>query len=112
MTPASSGTSRPSPSGGYRLVALVEPERGNTVVVGEMSPDPPQESQSSHRPAPTVKGRGRARLGQAVIGLMIALVLSIAWVRQRQVPGPDIIRIIVLPFENLGKPEDPYLRPG
>lgn len=102
------------PKRGYRLLAPVELEReeaetgrGGVSIPLPQSPDPP----------PTSRGSRRTRLIQAAAGMMLALALWIAWGRheaRRQVSEQhkEGIRIVVLPFENLGKPEDPYFATG
>ena len=124
------------PKRGYRLLAPVEPERDEANAVGEVSPGP--SPQSPANPGSTLMPRRswRTRLIPAVAGLMVALALWIAPSRHkaqrqvsgqldvkakdgiRQVPGQlgveakDGIWIVVLPFENLGKPEDPDFAAG
>jgi adenylate cyclase len=102
------------PKRGYRLLAPVELERRATETVGETSPGPLQQSPADPGSTPISGGSRRTRLVQALAGLMVALALWIAWDRhetQRQVSGQPI-RIVVLPFENLGAPEDPYFAAG
>lgn len=101
------------PKRGYRLLAPVEPERDEVETVGEgktaLLPRSPAQPES-----PTFQGRKRWVL-QAAACMMLALVLWIAWVRheaRRQVEATNVIRIVVLPFEDLGNPEDPYFAAG
>ena len=91
------------PKRGYQLVAVVEPE--------QVPSEAPPASPSIASPAPAPAKWGRARLVQAAAVLMVALVVWIAWARQR-VKGNDEIRIVVLPFENLGQAEDPFFAAG
>jgi DNA-binding winged helix-turn-helix (wHTH) protein/TolB-like protein/Tfp pilus assembly protein PilF len=124
------------PKRGYRLLAPVEPERDEAEAVEEASPEPSSQSPANPGSTPLSRGSWRARLILAVAGMMVALALWIAWSRheaQRQVSGQigvkakdgirqvsgqlgvkakDGIRIVVLPFEELGKPEDPYFAAG
>jgi TolB-like protein/Flp pilus assembly protein TadD len=103
------------PKRGYRLLAPVEPEGDAAEPAGEAPLDPPPPSPPHPGPAPTFKGSWRVRLLQAASGMMIALALWIAWSRheaQRSIKPKDGIRIVVLPFENLGEPADPYFAAG
>jgi adenylate cyclase len=102
------------PKRGYRLLAPVELERGEAGTVEETFPGPPQRSPADPGSTSSSGGSRRIRLIQALVGLMAALALWIAWNRyeaQRQAPGQPI-RIVVLPFENLGAPEDPNFAAG
>jgi DNA-binding winged helix-turn-helix (wHTH) protein/TolB-like protein/Flp pilus assembly protein TadD len=108
------------PKRGYRLLAPVEVEREGAETAGGGTPIPVPQSPAHSGSAPASRGSRKARLLQAVAGMMLALALWIVWDRQAhrrvlQQPGPeakDGIRIVVLPFENLGKPEDPYFAAG
>ncbi|HYX23356.1 MAG TPA: winged helix-turn-helix domain-containing protein [Thermoanaerobaculia bacterium] len=103
------------PKRGYRLLAPVEPERNEAEAAGEASPAPSSQSPANPGSTPMSRGSRRVRLIQAAAGLMVALALWIAWSRheaQRQVSAKDGIRIVVLPFENLGKPADPDFAAG
>jgi DNA-binding winged helix-turn-helix (wHTH) protein/TolB-like protein/predicted Zn-dependent protease len=108
------------PKRGYRLLSPVEPERDEAEAAGEASPIPSQSPAIPGSP-PTIGGSRRVRLIQVAAGLIAALALWIAWdhrTAQRQVsrpldlPAKDGIRIVVLPFENLGEPEDSYFAAG
>ena len=99
------------PKRGYQLVAVVEPEQ----VPSELPPEilPPSS------PAPKPAERGRVRLAKAAAVLMVALVLWIAWARHeaklekdKKIPKEKEIRVVVLPFENLGEPEEPFFAAG
>ena len=112
------------PKRGYRLLAPVQPERDETGAAGKESPGPLPQAPAIPGSIPTSRGSRRARLLQAVAGMMMALALWIAWDHReayRQVSGiseqlgleaKNGVRIVVLPFENLGEPEDPYFAAG
>lgn len=99
---------------GYRLVAAVELAPDEPAEVKEAPPEPPLETLPPAPPAaPRAVGRRRVRLAKAAIILMAALVLWIAWVRhEAKLKKDHQIRIVVLPFENLGEPEDPFFAAG
>lgn len=102
------------PKRGYRLLPPVELEHDETEPVEEVSPGPLQQSPVNPGWTPAYRGSRRTRLIQALAGLTVALALWIAWDRheaRRQV-SKEGIRIVVLPFEDLGKPEDPYFATG
>ncbi len=104
------------PKRGYRLLAPVEPERNGVETVGGEDPAPLPQNPPHPDSPPISRGSRRARLIQAVAGMLLALALWIAWGRHeaRQVSEQqkDGIRIVVLPFESLGKPQDPYFAAG
>jgi len=99
------------PKRGYRLLAPVELERDEAEVPGEASPGPP-----SLAPPDPPRGSRKVRIFQAALALVLSLALWIAWdhrqAQRRAQEAKDGIRIVVLPFENLGKPEDPYFTAG
>jgi len=99
------------PKRGYRLLAPVELERDEAEVTGEASPGP-----SSLAPPDPLRGSRKVRIFQAALALVLSLALWIAWDHRQAQRGvqeaKDGIRIVVLPFENLGKPEDPYFTAG
>jgi adenylate cyclase len=99
------------PKRGYRLVAGVES-------VGEAARERDEEYPVTLPEIPSApRWSWRARSVQAVAVLVVALTLGVLWI-EREGAGhanPEAnggIRIIVLPFENLGKPEDPYFAAG
>jgi DNA-binding winged helix-turn-helix (wHTH) protein/TolB-like protein/Flp pilus assembly protein TadD len=103
------------PKRGFRLLAPVERESDPVEAVVEVSPGPP--AQSLAVPGSPVASRSRRRAGllQAAAVMVLALAVWIAWDHreaQRQMEAKDGIRIVVLPFENLGKPEAPYFAAG
>lgn len=108
------------PKRGYRLLVPVEPERDEAGAVEEPPPGPALQSPAPPGLAPTSRRSWRVRLIPVAAGMMMALALWIAWDRQAQREGSepldleakDEIRIVVLPFENLGKPQDPYFATG
>jgi adenylate cyclase len=109
------------PKRGYRLLASVEPERDEAEAGGEASPGPSPQSPAPLGPVPASRGSRRAQLLLVAVGLVLSLALWIAWDhRQAQRQGSRLlnleakggIRIVVLPFENLGEPEDRYFAAG
>ncbi|HKH47558.1 MAG TPA: winged helix-turn-helix domain-containing protein [Thermoanaerobaculia bacterium] len=112
------------PKRGYRLVASVEFGREQTA---EVPPDP-SEALLTQVPGPRLRPRTWAWLLVAITGLAIVLglvLLDRGRVREaRNVPvappaaGPGIdlatrgIRIVVLPFEDLGRSGDPFFALG
>jgi len=101
------------PKRGYQLVAAVELASGEPARPREEDPGPLPEILPPSSPAPKPAERGRVRLAKAAAVLMVALVLWIAWARhEAKLKGNGEIRIAVLPFENLGKPEDPFFAAG
>ncbi len=64
-------------------------------------------------PAPLGWTRGR-RLATAVVGTLLVLALLGGWLLRRPAPATaaDLPVIVVLPFENLGPPEDSYFANG
>lgn len=106
------------PKRGYRLVApvVLEPE----AAAGDAEA-PGRPSQARSEPAPPAPARRprRAWLWAALAVLLVAGVLWVVRTRLRAgsgegaVPGAaDGARIVVLPFENLGKPENAYFAAG
>ncbi len=92
------------PKRGYRLVAVVEE-------IVEAVPDPLPESAPTVSPIPALWSR-RARPLMAVASIVVALALWIAWDHRGAERQDGGIRIVVLPFENLGKPQDPDFAAG
>ncbi len=82
------------------------------------------ESVTTYRSGPTVAvrpARSRSRLQVAaplVVGLLIGLGVLFGWIRKHNGGGGDpaeaggVKRLAVLPFENLGRPEDEYFADG
>lgn len=104
------------PKRGYRLLASVEPERAEAEAAERSAPGPSQSLDISS-PVPESKGRRKGHLLQVAAGMMVALAIAlwIVWSHHEAQPGPgerDGIRIVVLPFEDLGDPEDPYFAAG
>jgi TolB-like protein/DNA-binding winged helix-turn-helix (wHTH) protein/cytochrome c-type biogenesis protein CcmH/NrfG len=106
------------PKRGYRLVAPVVPE-AEAETGAEAAPGWPAPTRSE--PAPPAPSRRPMRpwLWMALAVLLAAGVLWVVRTRQRPgsgkeaVPGAaDGVRIVVLPFENLGKPENAYFAAG
>lgn len=108
------------PKRGYRLLVPVEREREPR----EM-PEPAQAPAARNPVAPVSHplsgSRRSARLLQAAAGMVLALVLWMTWSHleaqrrgsaARDGEGKPGIRIVVLPFEDVGKPEDPYFAAG
>lgn len=96
---------------GYRVIAQV--------VVGQVVPDRVEEAPPlPPQPAPPVRLGPRAGLLLAALSLMAAAALWLAWGRFAKpqsgpvAPEADGIRVVVLPFENLGKPEDAFFADG
>jgi TolB-like protein/DNA-binding winged helix-turn-helix (wHTH) protein/tetratricopeptide (TPR) repeat protein len=91
------------PKRGYRLVAPV----------GAVPETPP----SDEKPRDSVAHWSPSRIAAAVAGLVV--LVSLLWFAIRGRPaGPEnattkkAARIVVLPFENLGRPEDDYFAAG
>jgi DNA-binding winged helix-turn-helix (wHTH) protein/tetratricopeptide (TPR) repeat protein/TolB-like protein len=107
------------PKRGYRLIApvelaSVEPAEQKE---GHLEPAPPPLAPMAPVAIPVLRaaerrGRARVRLAQAAAVLMAALVLWIAWARHEAKVKDKEIRIAVLPFENLGEPQDPFFAAG
>lgn len=102
------------PKRGYRVVAEVR-ETGST---GESLEAPPPALDSPRPASPALPDR-RVRFLLLALGLGMAAVLWLAWARFSKphpqsplAPGTASTRIAVLPFENLGKPEDAFFADG
>jgi hypothetical protein len=104
------------PKRGYRLIAPVEQGQELDLVPAgrliESAPALSPESTDATRPGPPVSPRRWFWLGlAAAIGLITVAVLWLVWNRHGSaVKGKP--RIVVLPFENSGKPEDIYFAHG
>jgi TolB-like protein len=101
------------PKRGYRLVAPVEPEPGSVKALAEVVPASLPESPAPS-PVPAFRWSRRARLLMGMAGILVSLVLWVVWTHRGRpdLQANDGIRIIVLPFGNLGEPEDPYFAAG
>lgn len=96
------------PKRGYRLVVVVEKLQENLEAeVGSPSTFPPNSASMS-------RWNSRPWLYAVLATLLVALVLGIIWVvewhNSRKVRQD--IRIVVLPFENIGEPGDPFFAAG
>jgi serine/threonine-protein kinase len=94
------------PKRGYRLVAAVEPAQER------LETEEASLNASTLRQTPTARWNARPRLLAALAALLVALVLWIANARQADPMADHGIRIVVLPFENIGEPVDPYFAAG
>lgn len=103
------------PKRGYRLVAGVEPRSEPAEETGgSLSVAPPEIPAA---PARSGAPWWRARSTQAVAVLLVALALLMVWIGRESAVQARLevdvrIRVIILPFENLGEPEDPYFAAG
>lgn len=113
------------PKRGYLLLAPVVPEEAEAEPVAELPPDPsPLEPAPGPSGAPPPVPLRRSRWIPVL--LAAAVLFAVLWLTrgglngklqpepQAVVPAPSNagMRIVVLPFENLGKPEDDYFADG
>lgn len=108
------------PKRGYRLVASVLPlaEPGQTAAAVEAAPSLPRAPEPAR--SPEIPARKSRRAWLLVLALAAPLLLLLLWnpgSRLRQppeaaVPETGATRIVVLPFENLGQPEDAFFADG
>ena len=102
------------PKRGYRLVASVTAEAAEAAEVARSLPQPdPTPSAAAPVAAPSAPPRSSrrwSRLLLAAIGLAAVIAAWLGWnfVRLHREPP----RIVVLPFENLGRPEDAFFADG
>jgi DNA-binding winged helix-turn-helix (wHTH) protein/TolB-like protein/Flp pilus assembly protein TadD len=105
------------PKRGYRLVAGIEPIQ-DCPEIKEASPGPLSAKASILDQALASRWNAKPRLLAAVAALLVALVLWITWVERQNAKQSDpetshrIIRVVVLAFEAVGKPDDPYFAAG
>ncbi len=103
------------PKRGYRVVADVSPFAGQAPpVTADQSPARESlESLALDAEQPARLDR-RARFLLLALGLGLAAVLWLAWARfsRPHSPTTEPTRIAVLPFENLGRPEDSFFADG
>lgn len=99
------------PKRGYRLVAPSLLEKLSEVEAAEPAQGQPG-SQESTRVAR--RGRFLFLLG-CIVGLGVVVALGLTWgrIRTKEAPAEALkARIVVLPFETLGKPEDAFFADG
>jgi DNA-binding winged helix-turn-helix (wHTH) protein/TolB-like protein/Tfp pilus assembly protein PilF len=99
------------PKRGYRLVAPVTSREPAQAPVNE-----PTQTHDEHQEAPRVGREGRRLFFLwCAVGLGAIILLWLAWERvstRRRPFAKTIPRIVVLPFETLGKPEDSFFADG
>ena len=96
---------------GYQLVADVDPPPRAGGPVAECAPDPTKTAGAGDRFGLSSPYGRRLVIGTAIVGVASAILLSIL-ARPLDTNPPQRKMIVVLPFENLGSPEDEYFAEG
>jgi TolB-like protein/DNA-binding winged helix-turn-helix (wHTH) protein len=86
------------------------PKRGYRLIAAVAEVEPPVE-QETGRPAARFPGLRRVVWVAVGAALLLAVIVALLW-HGRQAPPAGPKRIVVLPFENLGPPEDEYFADG